>query len=116
MKKTLIAIVLTGLFTSPVLAENPGGMSIGKDTGAAQGSHPGMGMGAGRSMEQMRATQQTRFRNIDGDQDGFISRTEAENHQRLMSNWGRADANADGKLDATEFSAFEEVVPPGAPR
>ena len=100
MKNSMITIVLAGLFTGSVLAEGAGGM----------------GMGAGKSMEQMRATQEARFQNIDGDQDGFISRTEAENHPRLTTNWGKADANADDKLDATEFSAFEEVVPPGPAR
>lgn len=109
MKNALITVVLTGLFSGTVVA---GGVM---GTGAEKGS-AGMGLGAGQSKEQMQATQEERFRNIDGDQDGYITRKEAENHQRLTNNWEKADANADGKLDASEFSAFEEIVPPGSGR
>ncbi len=104
MKYAVITTLLTFLFTGAAMA--------GGATGSGKGAEK-MGLGAGQSMEQMRATQELRFRNIDGNQDGFITRKEAENHQRLITNWDKADANADGKLDSAEFSAFEEVVPPG---
>lgn len=109
MKNALITIVLTGLFSGTVFAE--GGMGMGAEKGSG-----GMGMGAGQNREQMQTPQEQRFRNIDGDQDGYVTRKEAENHQRLTNNWEKADANSDGKLDASEFSAFEEIVPPGPSR
>ncbi len=109
MKNVLITIVLTGLFSGIVFAEGGMGMGAGKGSG-------GMGMGAGQSREQMHATQEQLFRNIDSDQDGYVTRKEAENHQRLTKNWEKADTNSDGKLDASEFSAFEETMPSGSSR
>lgn len=95
MKKSLIAVVLAGLFTGPVLAEG------------------GMAKDAGNPMQQMHEQQASNFQSMDGNQDGFISRSEAESDEGLTANWEKIDVNADGMLDVTEFSAFEEVIPPG---
>jgi hypothetical protein len=116
MKNALIMIVFSGFISGSVFAA--GATGAGKGYGAAgKGSEGmGMGMGAGQSREQMLETQEQRFRAMDGDHDGYVTRQEAENHQRLRNNWEKADADADGKLNASEFSAFEEVIPPGKGR
>lgn len=51
--------------------------------------------------------EQQRFKTIDTDGDGFISEAEAREHHRLLESWKKADLNSDGKIDQSEFSAFE---------
>ena len=48
-----------------------------------------------------------KFGDIDEDADGYISKMEANDYDELKSNWMKADADKDGKLDVSEFSAFE---------
>ena len=50
---------------------------------------------------------------VDGDQDGYITRQEAEG--KLIVDWSAADENNDGRLDTGEFSALEEVPPGSSP-
>ncbi|HSH29464.1 MAG TPA: hypothetical protein VK971_06100 [Thiohalobacter sp.] len=47
------------------------------------------------------------FEALDRDGDGYISAEEAGAHKGLEANWDKADANQDGHLDSSEFSAFE---------
>lgn len=47
------------------------------------------------------------FAALDADKDGAISAIEAEANPDLMKTWSSIDANQDGQLDASEFSAFE---------
>lgn len=49
-----------------------------------------------------------RFDKLDANHDGYISQTEARAHERLRERWSVADKDKDGKLEASEFSAFEE--------
>lgn len=51
------------------------------------------------------------FQDMDRNQDGYLSREEAREHEELSKQWEKADANHDGKLDQSEFSAFEESEP-----
>lgn len=48
------------------------------------------------------------FNDIDRDKDGFISQEEAREHESLAEDWESADADRDGKLSESEFSAFED--------
>lgn len=47
------------------------------------------------------------FKQLDTDQDGYISAEEAEAHGDLTSQWNSVDKNSDGQVDQSEFSAFE---------
>jgi hypothetical protein len=52
---------------------------------------------------------------LDENQDGVVSPKEAEAIPSLSAQWEKVDVNKDGKIDAAEFSSFEEFssVPPG---
>ena len=50
---------------------------------------------------------ENKFNMLDADADGYITAEEAAAHEGLQQGWTETDANADGKVDAAEFSAFE---------
>lgn len=55
------------------------------------------------------------FEDLDADSDGYISKTEAMAQKSIAKNWMKADKDKDGRLDISEFSAFEAIeafVPP----
>jgi len=55
------------------------------------------------------------FDQLDDDDDGYLSKSEASVREDLKSNWIRIDKDKDKKLDVAEFSAFESetrFVPP----
>lgn len=52
------------------------------------------------------------FSRLDADDDGEISRNEAEVSRRLSERFAEADVNSDGALDPTEFAALEIERPP----
>lgn len=56
--------------------------------------------------------EQQRFGVIDRNGDGYISEQEAQQKERLLESWEKADLNADGRIDQTEFSAFETEEQP----
>ncbi|UCE88991.1 MAG: EF-hand domain-containing protein [Pseudomonadota bacterium] len=49
------------------------------------------------------------FSDLDQDGDGYISRSEATARSDLREHWATVDANKDGQLTESEFSAFEQV-------
>jgi hypothetical protein len=51
--------------------------------------------------------QQQTWKDLDVDQDGFISQGEASSQQELVTKWNDYDANQDGQLDEDEFAQFE---------
>lgn len=52
--------------------------------------------------------QMASFSSLDRNQDGYISRDEAEQAgQQVSQNFGQIDQNSDQQIDRTEFSAFE---------
>lgn len=51
------------------------------------------------------------FHLLDTDQDGYISRSEAEQSESLMDIWDIVDQNQDDNLDPVEFSVFDEQYP-----
>lgn len=50
---------------------------------------------------------QMSFRQLDADGDGYITSQEASNSPALTGQWQNADRNSDGRVDQSEFSAFE---------
>lgn len=57
-------------------------------------------------------TSQEKFKNLDTNHDGYLSKDEAMSSKRLSQDWSKADTNKDGKLEESEFSAFEESMAP----
>ncbi len=51
------------------------------------------------------------FQNMDRNKDGYLSREEANENDELAQKWDEADTNHDGKVDESEFSAFEDSEP-----
>ncbi len=49
------------------------------------------------------------FSQLDSDQNGAISKSEATALPDLYNNWDLTDANADGLVDQAEFSKFEAM-------
>ena len=47
------------------------------------------------------------FDDIDDNGDGYITKQEARDLTEIKANWGKADTDKDGKIDVSEFSAFE---------
>lgn len=60
------------------------------------------------------STPQEKFSGLDINQDGYISRDEANKDMQLSKNWTAVDINKDGKLEESEFSAFEEEMAPAS--
>lgn len=49
------------------------------------------------------------FDKLDTDRDGFISRTESSEDQRIAERFERLDVNNDDRLDKAEFGSLEEI-------
>lgn len=60
------------------------------------------------SAADYQTTAQKMFNKLDTNHDGYISREEARSDRQLSQDWDSADTNQDGKLEESEFSAFEE--------
>ena len=54
-----------------------------------------------------------RFMRLDTNHDGYISQDEAKADSQLSQEWKTVDTNNTGKIDESEFSAFEEDMEPG---
>jgi Ca2+-binding EF-hand superfamily protein len=62
------------------------------------------------------AADETTFIKLDKNADGFISAEESIIYEALYEGWSAADANNDGRIDTSEFSAFEiNSQPEGQP-
>jgi Ca2+-binding EF-hand superfamily protein len=57
-------------------------------------------------------TVQESFKSLDTNHDGYISPQEAKANSKLSDQWNTADANGDGKIEESEFSAFEAGTAP----
>ena len=51
------------------------------------------------------------FQRLDRNHDGYISKKEAKADRILRKDWKCIDTNRDGRLDRSEFSAFENRMP-----
>lgn len=89
----------TRILTAAIIA----GMFSGSAFAAGAGSEVQMG-GQAQS-----GSLGTSFSELDTDQDGVISRSEAAEQPQLVDSWDQADRDGDGELNRTEFSAFEEI-------
>jgi len=58
---------------------------------------------------------QLSFRDLDSNNNGYISPQEAQSDPRLHTNFSQADKNADNRIDQSEFSAFEMAQPEETP-
>ena len=54
-----------------------------------------------------KSSTQDSFNKLDADKDGYISQQEAKGNKKLIEQWDVVDADADGQLEMSEFSAFE---------
>jgi Ca2+-binding EF-hand superfamily protein len=54
-------------------------------------------------------TQKEKFDSMDENKDGSISVNEATGQTEILRNWVNIDKNVDGKLEYSEFSAFETM-------
>ena len=52
------------------------------------------------------------YKEVDANQDGYISQEEGAAVEGLTENWSAVDANQDGKLDEAEFARFEAATAP----
>ena len=50
-----------------------------------------------------------RFDRLDKDKDGYLTREELDGQPSINAEFPRLDSNGDGKLDDSEFSAFEQA-------
>jgi Ca2+-binding EF-hand superfamily protein len=55
------------------------------------------------------ASQATQFSNLDKDNDGYVSINEADGHLDMLRHWVDIDKDTNGKLEFSEFSAFETM-------
>lgn len=70
---------------------------------AGAAMQPVMAEGTASTSKQSEAN----FKELDTDQDGYISEDEAKGNTALIDRWIEVDENQDGSVDITEFSAFE---------
>jgi Ca2+-binding EF-hand superfamily protein len=66
----------------------------------------GFAYAEGQSTESQ-TTESQMFKTLDQDQNGTISKEEAQKQQQLSQNWSQYDTNHDDQIDTSEFSAFE---------
>jgi len=62
--------------------------------------------------EEVMSSTQATFNKLDTNQDGYLSQDEAKENIELSKAWSDADLNKDGRLEESEFSAFEETMDP----
>lgn len=104
------SILITGLaaalaLSTPLYAES---RDAGKMQSGAEGQmQPKNGAAYGADADAY----EYGFESLDRNKDGYLSREEAGDHDELSHNWDEADLNHDGKLDESEFSAFEDSEP-----
>ena len=54
------------------------------------------------------------FGTLDVNRDGYLSKDEADRNDRISENWQQVDANEDGRIDRSEFAAFEVQESPAS--
>ena len=104
MNKSILITAIAAAFAlgAPVHADHHEG-KMGADKGASE-MKPEKGAAYGADA----AAFEFGFEDIDRDQDGYISRKESEEHERLHGAWDTVDTDRDGKINESEFSAFED--------
>lgn len=64
----------------------------------------GLGVVTALSAEEVKT-----FEDLDIDTNGYISKDEAMAQESIKRNWAKVDADKDGRIDISEFSAFESI-------
>ncbi len=62
---------------------------------------------AADSMDSSTTKYDKQFNKLDKNHDGKISKDEAKANKTLKKDWSTADADSDGTINKSEFSAFE---------
>ncbi len=65
------------------------------------------GSSMGQSSQPMTQSQQPSFHKLDANNDGHISRQEAQKDPQLQGQFAKADKDGNGKVDRGEFAKFE---------
>lgn len=111
MHKPLLVTAITATFAlgAPAYADHHKGSA---DSGRQKTQmQPEKGAGYGADA----AAYEFGFTEMDRNRDGYLTREEAREHATLDDNWDKADANRDGRLSESEFSAFEDSDADTAP-
>lgn len=82
-------------------------IQIGSGTAQAMDNAPTSSQMRMRATAQGSTPSASDFEALDVNRDGYVSKEEAADEQGLSSTWDEADRNRDGRLDQSEFSAFE---------
>lgn len=67
-------------------------------------------LASGMAMAGDDMAKETKFEDLDTNQDGVITQSEASGHQDLVANFNSADTNADGYLTPSEFDAVKDEI------
>lgn len=85
------------------MGSNPG--NTGNNSSNTGSNSSSTGSTTGSNSSNMGSNSAPEFNKVDKDGDGFITISEAKEVKGLPEIYGQVDANADGKLTKTEFSA-----------
>lgn len=69
-----------------------------------------LALASGMAMAGDDMAKKTKFEDLDANQDGVITQSEASGHQDLVANFNSADTNADGYLTPSEFDAVKDEI------
>lgn len=105
LSATITGMLLAGVLNSPAFAENT--------SGNASGSTTNISPNVVEAPPDDIATEQ-RFKELDANHDGIVSKNEAKGATVLSEKFSEADANADGSLTAGEFAQFDKLESPRA--
>ena len=81
------------------------------EKGASKGGASGGGASGGSSAPAATEEKQHRFRRLDIDGDGFVSKAEAAGNAPATLGFDRADRNRDGKLSFAEYDSIGKPPP-----
>jgi hypothetical protein len=117
MKLTLIAaaVALALLPPSPAAAQQQSPQQTQNPTSDQKGSSAGGSAARGSVPVQQGQTRQQKFRSLDKNNDGKISREEAQASPDLMVIFVPTDTDSDGAISVIEFEAVPLVQPDGTP-
>jgi hypothetical protein len=102
MKIHLIPTLLSSVLAFSGAATAGDMMKKGTEPGAEAPDYSQTGSTAGATTPE--------FNQLDSDGDGYVSRSDVQEHDELANRWEQLDTNADQQLDRAEFSAFENMA------
>ena len=69
-----------------------------------------LALASGMALAGDDADKKMKFEDLDANQDGVITQSEASGHSELVANFNSADTNADGYLTPSEFDAVKDEI------